>query len=180
MKGMVFTELMDMVEANFGAEILEEMIEGAGLPHGGVYTAVGSYPHEEIVRLVVTLSQRVEVPVPDLVKAFGAYLFDRFSQMYGRFFVGVEHAFDFLAGVETYVHQEVRKLYPDAQLPSFDISRPDASTLIMVYRSKRGFSDLAEGLIVGAIQHFDERIALAREDFVDENGPATRFTLTQT
>ena len=28
MKGMVFTELMDMVEATFGSEVLENMIDG--------------------------------------------------------------------------------------------------------------------------------------------------------
>ena len=180
MKGMVFTELLDMVEATFGAEILEESLVEAELPHGGAYTAVGTYPHEEIVRIVMALSRRVGVPPADLAKAFGCYLFDRFSQTYGRFFTGVNHAFDLLANVETHIHSEVRKLYPDALLPTFDTSQPDADTLVMVYRSKRGFADLAEGLMLGAIQYFDEKIELSREDFTDARGKATRFILRQT
>jgi hypothetical protein len=179
MKGMVFTELMDMVEATFGPEVLEDMIDGAQLSHGGAYTAVGSYPHDEIVRLVQSLSQRTGIPVPDLVKAFGCYMFGRFHEMYGRFFCNVHHAFDFLSSVEVYVHQEVRKLYPDAELPTFETRQPGPGQLVMVYRSKRGFGDLAEGLILGAIQHFDEKIELTREDFTDEHGKATRFTLQQ-
>lgn len=179
MKGMVFTELMDMVEATFGSEVLDDMIDGAQLPHGGAYTAVGSYPHEEIVRLVQALSECTGIAVADLVKAFGSYMFGRFHEMYGRFFSDVHHAFDFLASVETYVHQEVRKLYPDAELPTFETYQPDPGCLVMVYRSKRGFGDLAEGLVIGAIQHFDEKITLTREDFEDAQGKATRFTLQQ-
>jgi hypothetical protein len=179
MKGMVFTELMDMVEASFGETVLEEMIDGAQLSHGGSYTAVGSYPHEEIVRLVISLSKQVHVPVPDLVKAFGVHLFGRFTEAYGRFFKDAKNAFDFLSGVESYIHVEVLKLYPDAELPSFDVHQANEHTLIMVYRSKRGFGDLAEGLIMGAIKHFNESISLERQSIHDEKGEAIVFTLTR-
>ena len=45
MKGMVFTELLDMVEDKFGIDMVDSIIEDADLPVSkGVYTAVGTYP----------------------------------------------------------------------------------------------------------------------------------------
>ena len=53
MKGIVFSEFMDLVEEKFGWETIDELIESTNLPSGGSYTAVGTYPHSEIVSLVV-------------------------------------------------------------------------------------------------------------------------------
>ena len=78
MKGVVFTELLEMVEARFSADMVDDIIDDAQLPSGGVYTSVGTYPHEEIVALVVALSQRSGLAVRDLLLAFGEHLFGRF------------------------------------------------------------------------------------------------------
>ena len=75
---------------------------------------------------------------PDALQtAFGRYLFTRFAAVYPQFFAGVSCSFDFFELVETYIHVEVRKLYPDAELPSFDIQRQGAERITMVYRSAR-------------------------------------------
>ena len=61
MKGIVFTEFMDMVEDVFSIDILEDIIEESELPNNGAYTAVGTYNHEEIVRMTAQLSQAVDI-----------------------------------------------------------------------------------------------------------------------
>ena len=58
---------------------------------------------------------------------------------------------------------EVRKLYPDAQLPQFDCTR-SADGLQMLYSSPRHFGDLAEGLIRGAIAHFGDQLHVTRQE----------------
>ena len=47
MKGVVFTEFIEMVEDKFSADIADQIIEEADLPSGGVYTSVGTYDHAE-------------------------------------------------------------------------------------------------------------------------------------
>ena len=59
------------------------------------------------------------------------------------------------------IHTEVRKLYPDAQLPQFDCTRSDDG-LKMLYSSPRHFGDLAEGLIKGAVAYFGGGIEVTR------------------
>lgn len=177
MKGMVFTEFLEMVEDRFSLEIADRIIEASNLPSGGAYTAVGTYDHEEMIQLVTHLSTETEIAVPDLLRTFGKHLFGRFVGSYPQFFEGVASTFGFLGNIEGYIHVEVRKLYPDADLPSFEYDTSEPGRLTMVYRSTRPFADLAEGLILGSIEHFDETIEVQREDLSEGRGTCVRFTL---
>lgn len=178
MKGVVFTEFIEMVEDTFSYEVADHIIEASDLPSGGVYTSLGTYDHQEMVQLVTHLSAQTDVPVSDLVQAFGKHLFSRFVEGYPQFFAGVPTAFDFLKGIEEHIHVEVLKLYPDAQLPTFDCQNGTPGRLEMTYKSQRPFADLAEGLIVGCIEHFGENIEYVREDLPGTPGTSARFILT--
>lgn len=177
MKGIVFSEFIEMVEARFSPELADEIIQAADLPSAGMYTSVGTYDHREMLRLIDQLSLKTEVPAGDLTRQFGHYLFGRFHELYPFLFEGVDGAFDFLSRIEDHVHREVRKLYPDAELPTFDTSRPDASTLELVYRSNRPFADLALGLIEGCARHYGESVAMEREDRSGNDPIQVRFIL---
>jgi hypothetical protein len=179
MKGIVFTEFLEMVEERFSPALADRIIGAANLPSGGAYTAVGTYDHGEMWSLVIELGKATGTPVPRLMHAFGEHLFGRFTIACPGFFAGVSSAFEFLQGLETVIHSEVRKLYPDAELPRFDIAERSADRMVMVYRSSRHFADLAEGLLRGCGQHFGEQLQIAREDLPAEHGSAARFTLTR-
>lgn len=170
MKGIVFTEFLEMVEAKFGPALVDRIISAAELPNDGAYTSVGSYDHHELVRLVVALGEATATPVPALVHAFGEYLFQRFAQLYPGFFSATGGTFDFLCGIENHIHVEVRKLYPEAELPSFRCEQPTDDELVMIYASPRGFGDLAAGLIAGCIAHFRESIQVTRSDLPSVDG----------
>lgn len=170
MKGVVFTEFLGMVEQTFSADMVDDIIDDARLSSGGAYTAVGTYPHDEMVAMVVALSNRSGLPVPDLVRAFGQHLFGRFVHAYPSFFDGVTDTFQFLAGIEDIIHAEVLKLYPDAELPRFDVEHHDDRSLTLLYHSPRHFEDLAEGLILGSIDHFGQQIRLVRDASASDHG----------
>lgn len=177
MKGIVFTEFLEMVESKFSYEVADRILSESALPSGGVYTAVGDYDHHEMLTLVTQLSRAVDLPIPALVHAFGKHLFSRFVEGYPSFFKGIDSSMMFLSGIEDIVHAEVRKLYPTAQLPSFDIREQD-NGLVMHYRSSRPFADLAHGLLEGCIEHFADRVMLARADTPGREGFDAVFTLT--
>ena len=178
MKGIVFTEFLEMVEQRFSPEIADRLIDESDLPSGGIYTAVGTYEHTEIVTMVSKLSEISGLPISVLINAFGQYLFGRFYALYPHFFEGVNRSLDFLGRIEDVIHVEVKKLYPDAQLPRFDIVRLDEQSLIMTYHSDRHLGDLAEGLIQSCIAHFGETIDVQRDDLTTPDAPV-RFTLSQ-
>ena len=177
MKGIVFTEFLDMVEERYSPEVADRIIQAAQLPSGGAYTAVGTYDHGEIWSLVCELSKVIDVPVPELFRAYGEHLFARFTVTYPHCLGGAKSAFDVLQGLDNVIHREVRKLYPDAELPRFEIIERNSSRMVLVYESARHFGDLAEGLIRACGRHFGQNIALAREDLPAEGRSRVRFTL---
>lgn len=180
MKGLVFIEFLEMVEHQFSAEMVDDIIDAADLPSGGAYTSVGTYPHSEILALVKNLSNKTDLPIPTLIQVFGRYLFGRFVNLYPMFFQNTQNAFDFLVSIENYIHVEVRKLYPDAELPTFETIRSaDDSKLIMIYRSKHPFATLAEGLIEGCLTYFNEQAQLEMIDCSQKSGYHVEFHITR-
>lgn len=166
-----------MVESGMGQDTVDDLLDSCQLSSGGAYTALGTYDHQEMVTLVVRLSELTSTPVPDLLKAFGKHLLGRFVTLYPDFFRQAPTSYDLLERIEHHIHVEVRKLYPDAELPSFDCRRPSAGALVMTYSSSRPFADLAEGLIRGCIAHYGEPVRLIREDLGGVPGTHARFDL---
>lgn len=178
MKGIVFTEFLEMVEGQYGYAQVDQLIENADLPSQGVYTAVGTYEHQELVQLITNLSTDTSTPVPHLLKSFGKYLFGTFLRAYPGFFESAKTAFDFLESIEHHIHVEVRKLYPDAQLPNFATRRIGDKTLEMIYTSDRHMSDFALGLIEKTMEHYQEEASIEMEAQPD-NKNSVIFTISK-
>ena len=175
MKGIVFREFMEMVEATFGDETVDMMVEQNNLASGGVYTAVGTYDHQELVAMAITLSKETGLPVEALVEAFGNYLFGRFLELFPIFF-NHKSSFEFLDTIHDVVHVEVLKLYPEATLPDFISEiKDDGKTLHFEYHSPRHFADLAVGLMKGAFDHWNETVDIERNDKVVDGNQVTLF-----
>lgn len=183
MKGVVFTEFLEMVEDKFGFDIVENMIEASEdkLTSKGVYTSIGTYSHEEIIVLVINLSKETNIEVPLLVHTFGKHLLGQFAKSHGSFFDEVSNTYDFLKSIDGHIHVEVKKIYPDAELPKFDCYHPDndEKKLEMIYSSERSMSDLASGLIEGCIEYYKEDITFSKENIGDGTGTEVRFSLAK-
>ena len=176
MKGVVFTEFLDFVSSTFGADLADDIIDDASLPHGGAYTAVGTYPFTEMQALVVALAARTTTSSNTLMVSFGDHLCRRFVIKYPEFFRSQPGLFDFLESVDRCIHVEVHKLYPEAELPVFKTSFRDLQTLALDYRSCRPLSALAEGMIRAAADHFNEVVTVGRTQLQDPDG-CVRFTI---
>lgn len=172
MKGVIFTEFMELVEQQFSEEVAEQIIELANPESGGSYTSLGTYDHGEILALVTHLSQITGANVGDLQLVFGEFLFGRFSVIHGDFMVGVPGALDFLSKVQDYIHIEVEKLYPQATPPKLDCNRISEQKMELHYSSHRPFALVAHGLIAGCGKHFGDNLDIQREDLPGA-GPGT-------
>jgi hypothetical protein len=176
-KGLVFTEFLDLVDEQFSFETCERIIEMSDLPSGGVYTSVGTYDPHEMKALLGNLSQVTGIPQPELLQTFGRHMFRHFVAAFPEFFTGITAALDFLPLVNDYVHVEVRKLYADTELPTFSCETPSPGTLIMTYRSKNDLPDLAEGLIRECVEHYGDPLTVRRE-LLDDDPPGCVFTIS--
>jgi len=179
MRGLVFTEFLEMVEEVHSPDMVDAIIAEAAPPNGGAYTAVGSYPAQEMGALVGALSRQSGQPAPELLRGFGSHIFNRFAILYPAFFEGITDTFRFLESIESVIHIEVLKLYPDAELPSVLAERSTEDGMQVTYKSPRCMADFAEGLIEGAASHFGERIDIQRSLPRGTPAPMLVFTLTR-
>jgi hypothetical protein len=168
MKGIILAELAEYAAAAFPSV--------AEVAAARSWDARAVYSRGELVDLADRLSRSADVTTADLLRGFGVHLFARFAALYPVFFVEVESAIPFLAEINGYVHGEVQKIYPDAQLPRFDCAPTADGGLEMTYLSDRELPDLAEGLIRGCIAHFGDPIEVLREDGRGSTG-SVRFVL---
>lgn len=175
MKGIVFTEFFELVEKEFGYQMVDTIISNSDLESEGVYTSVGTYPHSEIVQLIVNLSKETGIQVDQLLYLFGKYLFNTFLSAYPQFFENVSNSFEFLSSIDDYIHVEVKKLYPDATLPEFS-THIDTSTMTMIYKSERSMSALALGLIEKTIEHYNEELTVQKE-LLSDDGSLVKFII---
>lgn len=178
MKGMIFTEFLDMVEGSFGLAVKDRVIAAAGGAHNGAYTAVGQYDHSEIMAMAQELSVISGMSLRELFIAFGHHAFGVFVQHYSQFFLDCRSAIEFLSRIEGYIHVEVLKLYPDAELPGFSYPPCEPGQLVMEYRSPRPMAAFAEGLVRATIKYFGSPMTLLVEDISEGSGKAARFTLS--
>ena len=162
MLGMVFTEFLDMVEDRFPPEVSDRLILLAEeqFVSRGIYTAIGNYDHAEMLLLVKQLSGETGIPASDLVEAYGEHLFMRFRVRYPEFFHDIKDSYQFLEGIEAHIHKQVRMLYPESNLPTFDCLREGDDCLVMEYSSERPFAHLAHGLIKGCVAHYNESVEI--------------------
>lgn len=174
MRGLIFTELFELIEDKFGFEALDDIIVKADLANDGAYAATGNYPFSELLSIVVKLHEHTQIPIDTLLEVFGEYLFTRLFEAHPQF-SGTKNILEFLENVETYIHIEVKKLYPDAELPKFDIVAKDEKSFTFYYISAKHLHHLAKGLIVGASKYFNQPVEV--EMTLQENKSAL-FTVT--
>lgn len=162
MKGVVFVELIKMAEEAFGEDTVDEVIEKADLENGGAFTTVGNYPCSELVKVVVAFSEHSGLSPEVLQVKFGHWMHGFFVKHYPEFFADKTSAFSLLESVDQEIHVEVKKLYPDAELPKFDTERVADNRLEMVYSSPRPLDAFCQGLIEASLAHFDEKGEIQR------------------
>jgi hypothetical protein len=154
LKGIVFTQLLEMVEEKFGFDISDEILERANLE--GLYTQAGNYPFAELYKIIKELSTTTNTPINDLIVEYGKYLFPKLIGLYPHSVLAYKSSFEFIANVEKVIHPEVKKLYPDSVLPSFDLISVDEKKMELMYNSNKPLMDFAKGLMIGCAEYYNE------------------------
>ncbi|ODN41936.1 heme NO-binding domain-containing protein [Piscirickettsia litoralis] len=160
MKGAVFQAFAKFVEENFGDEFWEEVIEGVDPESDAIYVATKSYDDEELFKLVGFVCEKKELDILDAVESFGQYLFPILADKYSAFLKKGMSLKEFILSIDNVIHVEVRKLYPDAHLPTISYIENDDSNIAMNYSSPRKLCRLAIGLMRGAADYFKGEISI--------------------
>lgn len=154
MKGLVFTQVLAMAEEAIGEEGVDELLDALDFDHDGAYTSVGNYPCSELMQIVAAVSARTGLSGDQLQFAFGTWMHDYFLRSHGEMFEDKPNVLHMLESIEGEVHKEVRKLYDDVELPTFETEWLGPRSLRMTYRSVRPLRTFCHGLIEACVAHF--------------------------
>lgn len=178
MKGIIFNVFLELVEQEHGYEVVDSIIEKSDMESKGIYTSVGTYPHQELFSLINQLNIHTGTSVPDILIQFGKFAFSVFAKKYPELITKYSNMYSFLERLEDTIHVEVLKLYPEAELPRFLILKNDNTEMIMQYQSVRKMAKLAEGLLCGCMEHFKTKAEL-KINSVNDDGSNVMFIISK-
>lgn len=176
MKGIVFTEFLEMVEQKHGFALADALISENKLESNGIYTEVGDYSHGELIKMVVKLHEKTGVALDELLELFAFHLYKRFKSSYPDFFKDVHDAIEFLDRVEDHIHTEVRKIYPNSNPPEIKVKKNGVDYYVVSYRSSRGLGGFALGMIKACVADFGHQYKI-ETSFQDDQMKYVEFIL---
>jgi len=158
LKGIIFNLLEQVVVARHGEETWDNLLGAAGAD--GAWTSLGNYPDETFMACVEAGAGLAGREPADFLRWFGSEALPLLAAAYPHFFEGHADSASFLRTLNDVVHSEVRKLYPGADVPDFELEGSDARRLVLGYRSHRRACALAEGFILGTARWYGESVAI--------------------
>ena len=63
---------------------------------------------------------------------------------------------------------EVKKLYPDVDLPTFQTVSKDENSMVLVYKSEKRLESFAHGLMIACGEYFNENLDISYKTISQE------------
>nr|WP_321248234.1 heme NO-binding domain-containing protein [uncultured Psychroserpens sp.] len=178
MKGIVFTEFLELVEEKFGLEMVDHIISNSDLESNGIYTSVGTYSFSEMLQLLQHLSNKTDISIDNLLLVYAEHFFSVIEKSYPGLLATYKDPIEMISSIENHIHVEVRKIYPDAELPTFEIIEKAKDSLIMDYRSSRAMHHFGLGLMNKTFEHFNSTAEITLEK-IKADGTHVRFVINK-
>ena len=171
MYGLVNQAVMDLAIACGGEACWDAVRRRANLDDEG-FVGTKNYPDSITYDLVQAASEVLEQPAEQILEAFGRH----WILYTGRQGWGVlldASGSDLRTFIESLaaLHVRVQFTMPEMQMPEFDVYDGEDGSLVVEYRSTReGLAPMVRGLLLGLVEHFDERWTIAQVGFRSEQG----------
>jgi hypothetical protein len=176
-QGFILTGLEEYAQQRFGIETVREVFAKAGEQTSRRPAAWEYVSFDDFSAALDRLAARTGVPRAGLLKGYGRVLFQTLVHLPLRLSAG-ENVLDYLETLETGVYEELADLIPHVECPRLECRRLSHDSLELAYHSRYRLGDLAEGLLMGSIDHFRDGVSLRRCDDPGDSGRVT-FVLTR-
>lgn len=177
MKGIIFTEFLELVEEKFGLSMVDTIINESELKSQGIYTSVGTYEFSEMLQLITHLSKNTNISVDDLLLVYAEHLFAALINMHPNIVEHYKDPMDLVASIENHIHVEVKKIYPEAQLPTFEIQEKNPDSMKIIYKSDKALYMLCKGLMTETFKLFKTPVNIEFYK-LNELGTEVRFDIS--
>jgi hypothetical protein len=174
MHGYIFLEVEKFVTTVLGAAAWRKVTAQAGLAERKYLNGL-DYPDEEVVALVIAAHQITEMPVPDILQAFGKFLGADLFKAFRPLIDPRWRTLEFLENVEATIHRVVRQRSAKSKPPALHCTRQSRSEVLIEYSSARRLCHLAKGIVLGVAEHYGDTVALTEETCMLNGDPHCRI-----
>lgn len=176
MKGIVFTEFLDLVEIRYGLEIVDKIIHKSKLDSQGIYTSIGTYSFSEMLQLLENLRDHNGISIDNLLLIYGELFFSVIETIYMDILSTYKDLIEMLSSIKYHIHVEVRKIYQVSELPTFHVVEKTNNSLIMIYKSSRSMHHFGLVLMNKTFEYFNSKASILLEK-IKEDGTEVRFII---
>ena len=131
-----------------------------------------------MLQLLQNLNSNTGIAIDDLLLVYGEHFFNVIENSYPGLLATYKDPIEMLASIENHIHVEVRKIYPDAELPTFIIEEKTDTSLTMIYQSSRAMHHFGLGLMNRTFKHFNSTASIIIEK-IKEDGTEVKFVINQ-
>lgn len=161
MYGVIFDFLREyVIERHGGKATWEALLKANGFIYK-VYFPVKEYPDEDIVKLAVTASEALKLPLPVVLEDFGSYVGPRLLSFYSMY---VKHAewrtFEIVENAGSNIHDTIHRHNPQRNPPQLSGTRESDRVLTVRYKSHRKMCPVVRGILRGLGEHFHESLTI--------------------
>jgi Haem-NO-binding len=176
MHGIIHLQLQKFVEGQHSPDVWRELCRRAGLERT-IYTAIESYPDEQLVQLVTQAVALTGVGADQLLERFGQFLVPTYLSVYGALVRADWRTLDLLEHTENTIHRVVRKRQAGAQPPELKVSRISQSEVLITYASPRRLCAVARGIVQGVAAHYGESVSISEATCMQRGSEACRISV---
>ncbi len=162
MKGAIFTGFAEYAEQEFGLTAWLKALDNCELSSNGEYLATELYDDSEFNIIIDALSAIVDSDREHLLRGYGEHFFPVLMSLGISLVKDIDNLFDFMRAVDNVIHIEVQKSDPLAYTPTLLYDQPQNNLLVVRYMSHRKMCHFAEGLILGAATHFNQKASISQ------------------
>lgn len=188
MKGIVFTKFLDLVEEEFGLEMVDKIISQSRLPSEGVYTSIGTYSFYEMLQLLHNLIKNKDILVINLLQEYAVHIFSAMDIIHPDMLTSYKDPIEMIASMNYHIekifitkdvpHTELIKAKSFSALPQFIVKERTKSSLIINYKSNRGMQHFWLELMHEMFQYFNETATIVLEK-TKKDGTELKFIINQ-
>lgn len=133
----------------------QEVLESAALPSRGVYAATGDYSHEELFQLAARYMEKAKLGEDDVMYGLAQGVIAYFHEKHPHIFTGYADFSTFLRAINSFIHPEVYRIHPGAELPVFNTLHEASGRSILLYQSPRRMPGFAKAMIMASAREYD-------------------------
>jgi hypothetical protein len=163
MKGILFNVVEDVVTEAMSADAWDDVIVASGVD--GSYTSLATYPDTDLGAIVAAIASAADLSPEATLTLAGRLGFKHLARRNPHILEGIDGRQQLVTSLDDIIHPEVRKIYPDAEVPGFAAAPVDGG-LRVTYTSRRKLCALAEGLILGGGEWYGHELHVEHESCV--------------